>query len=179
MRIAVLTDDVYLRRLIEITLGRLGEVTDYSRTVAADVLIVDTDCSLSYDFGGRVIALSREEREGAYLLPLPRGRLAELVQQEEAYAPRLFLRERERSAVLNGKEIRLTAQEYSLLSFLLSKRGGYATRTEISREVWGGASDGLINIYIHYLREKLESEGEKIIISSRSHGYRISEKYVE
>ena len=177
MRIAVLTDDVYLKRLIEIRLRHIGEVIDYSRTAEADVLIADADCSLSHDFGGRVITLSREEREGAHTLPLPIGRLAQLVQEEGSSEPRLYLRER--SAVLDGKEIKLTAQEYSLLSFLLSKRGGYATREQISREVWGGASDGLINIYIHYLREKLENGGEKIIISSRSLGYRISEKYVE
>ena len=35
-----------------------------------------------------------------------------------------------------------------------------------------------MNVYIHYLREKLEADGEKIILSSRSHGYKIDEKYL-
>ena len=32
-------------------------------------------------------------------------------------------------------------------------------------------------MYVHYLREKLE-RGEKIIISSRNHGYKIDAKYL-
>ena len=176
MRIAVWTGDSYLKRLIELSLRDCHEVIEFG-SGAADVLVADADFSPHKPFGGRVIYLSREGKEGAYALPMPRGALAELI-SGNGEKGRLYLGEGAKYAVLDGKEIKLTAQEGALLAFLLSKRGGYATREEISKSVWGGASDGLINIYIHYLREKLEVEGEKIIISSRSCGYRISEKYV-
>ena len=176
MTIAVLTNDAYLHRYIELTLGTLGDVKDYVRGMSADVLIEDIDFATAEDFHGRRIRLCRDGAEGAHMLPLARGALAELISSTDAV--RLYVDESARSAVLDGREIRLTAQEYSLLSFLLSKCGDYASRAEISEAVWGGASDGLINIYIHYLREKLETQGERIILSSRSHGYRISEKYV-
>ena len=64
-----------------------------------------------------------------------------------------------------------------LLALLLAK-DGYTSREEIAKKVWGDASDGLINIYVHYLREKLEIGGEKIILSSRKGGYRIDKKYL-
>ena len=40
------------------------------------------------------------------------------------------------------------------------------------------ADEKTVNVYIHYLREKLESGGEKIIISSRNMGYKIDSKYL-
>ena len=36
----------------------------------------------------------------------------------------------------------------------------------------------MINVYIHYLREKLELCGEKIIIASREAGYRIDKRFL-
>ena len=42
-----------------------------------------------------------------------------------------------------------------------------------------GADEGVLNVYVHYLREKLERGGEKIIISSRGLGYKIDEKYLQ
>ena len=41
------------------------------------------------------------------------------------------------------------------------------------------ADGGILNVYVHYLREKLEKRGEKIIISSRKSGYKIDEKYLK
>ena len=176
MKIAVLTNDRYLKRLIELSLRGEAVVVDYAKGVSADALFVDADFGAVYDFVGKTIRFSRHGIEGTYPIPFPRGVLTELLEKGGDEA-RLFLRSDGRFAVKDGKEIKLTAQEFSLLEFLLSKNGDYATREEISASVWGNASDGLINIYIHYLREKLEGDGEKIIISSRSHGYRISDKY--
>ena len=34
-----------------------------------------------------------------------------------------------------------------------------------------------MNVYVHYLREKLEYNGEKVIISSRKNGYKIDERF--
>ena len=83
-----------------------------------------------------------------------------------------------RAVFLHGKEIKLTEVEFSLLSLLYSRRD-YVSREELIRSIWGeGADGGVLNVYVHYLREKLEFEGEKIILSSRKQGYRIDEKYL-
>ena len=90
-----------------------------------------------------------------------------------------LLRLGDRCAILRGREIRLTDVEYNTLSVLVSAGGDYVSRDEIVREVWGeGVDGGVLNVYVHYLREKLEREGEKIIISSRNLGYKIEEKYL-
>ena len=48
------------------------------------------------------------------------------------------------------------------------------SREELVTAVWGeGADDGVLNVYVHYLREKLEKENERVILYSRKSGYRI------
>lgn len=91
----------------------------------------------------------------------------------------LSLDKKERAAYLYGDKIRLTEVEFSLLNTLF-EAGDFVSREVLLRTVWGDeATDGIINVYIHYLREKLEVRGEKIIISSRKMGYRIDEKYLK
>lgn len=176
MKTAVLTNDKYLLRYIELELG--AEVIPYSNGIFADVLILDCDTAEAPLFDGRVIRLSREEKENTEKIPLELGRLSLLCSERQEAASRLTVASNEKCAVLDGKKVKLTSHEYSLLSLLISKAGDYARREEIAECVFGGASDGLINIYVHYLREKLESGSEKIIISSRSQGYRINKKYL-
>lgn len=176
MTIAVLTNDKYLFRRIQLEVG--ADTVPYSDGIFAHVLIVDCDFADAPDFSGRVILLSRSERAEAIKLPLPIGAFAELCSEENVSRQRLTVSEKEKCAHLDSKKIKLTAHELSLLSLLISRGGAYVGRKEISDTVFGGASDGLINIYIHYLREKLELDGEKIIISSRSNGYKINEKYI-
>ena len=93
-------------------------------------------------------------------------------------AARLTVSDDGKRAVLDGVEISLTEVEGRLLLAILSGRGEYVSREELSRRVWGGASAGLLNVYIHYLREKLEYRGEKIILASRKSGYKIDERFL-
>ena len=87
---------------------------------------------------------------------------------------RLTLDAAARVAVLDGRRIKLTELEAALLSELLSHEGEYVSRAELIRRVWGEVgNDGLINLYIHYLREKLEPESERFIFSSRKLGYKL------
>ena len=83
-----------------------------------------------------------------------------------------------RTCRIRGEKIKLTELEASLLSCLMSANGEFVSREEILSQVWNGDADcGIINVYIHYLREKIE-HGEKIILSSRKQGYCIDEKYL-
>ena len=45
-------------------------------------------------------------------------------------------------------------------------------------DVDDGVDGGVVNVYVHYLREKLEKNGERIIISTRNLGYKINERMV-
>ena len=72
----------------------------------------------------------------------------------------------------------MTELEAALLALLISADGDFVSREEILKRVWQNDADpGIINVYIHYLREKIE-RGEKIILSSRKRGYGIDEKYL-
>lgn len=80
-------------------------------------------------------------------------------------------------AHLGHKAIRLTDAEGRLLGALLDERG-YVSRGELMRRVWNNECDaGIVNVYIHYLREKLERDGRRIILSSRKEGYMIDERF--
>lgn len=83
-----------------------------------------------------------------------------------------------RTCYIRGEAVKLTELEAALLSLLMQKEGEFVSRDEILSEIWGDKAEaGIINVYIHYLREKLE-RGEKIILSSRKQGYKIDKKYL-
>ncbi len=82
-------------------------------------------------------------------------------------------------AVLDGEKIALTELELKLLEAIISGGKTYVSRERLLEVVWGNKKDvGIVNVYVHYLREKLEKNGEKIILSSRGEGYKISERYI-
>ena len=81
------------------------------------------------------------------------------------------------SAILSGERIKLTEVEMRLYERLFDS-SDYVSREELLEYVWHGQSEaGVLNVYIHYLREKLERRGEKIILSSRKLGYKLNEIY--
>ncbi len=86
----------------------------------------------------------------------------------------------ERCAYFKNEKISLTDVEFSLLALLLSRKGEFISRDELLLSVWHGErGESVLNVYIHYLREKLERSGEKIILSSRKNGYKIDKKYTK
>ena len=80
-------------------------------------------------------------------------------------------------AEFSGERIKLTDLEFRLLSVLI-ERDGFVSRDELMSSLWNNeCDDGALNVYIYYLRRKLEKNGSKVIISSRMGGYKIDEKY--
>jgi two-component system copper resistance phosphate regulon response regulator CusR len=80
--------------------------------------------------------------------------------------------------VKRGKrEISLTPKEFSLLEFLLRNKGKVCTRTRIIEHVWDihfDSDTSVIDVYINYLRKKLEDgSGTQLIETVRGVGYRI------
>ncbi|MFY8149346.1 MAG: winged helix-turn-helix domain-containing protein [Prochlorococcaceae cyanobacterium] len=78
-----------------------------------------------------------------------------------------------------GRSVSLTAREYQLLLHLLRHAGEVVSRESILREVWDdqqGAASNVIEVYVRYLRQKLEEGGERRLIHTvRGRGYCLSE----
>ena len=58
-----------------------------------------------------------------------------------------------------GKNIKLSVKEYNLLNFLMRGAGKVLERQEIMHGVWGEnfyGDDNLLDVYIRYLRQKIE-----------------------
>lgn len=73
------------------------------------------------------------------------------------------------------RSIALTERESSLLMLLFKERGKAVSRDQILREVWKdeqGVSSNVVEVYIRYLRQKLESGGDpRLIHTIRGRGY--------
>ena len=77
---------------------------------------------------------------------------------------------------LDENEISLTATEFRLLDFLMSRPGLVLTRGQLLDGVWGRAdalTERVIDVYVLRLRSKIEPEGatQKFIRSVRGYGY--------
>ena len=79
--------------------------------------------------------------------------------------------ESDRVILFGGRHVRLTEREYELYSILAKANGESVTRKEICKSVWGCDDTESLNIYIYYLRKKLEKNGVKAIKSHRGKGY--------
>ena len=78
--------------------------------------------------------------------------------------------------VLRGQRcIALTVREYQLLLLLLKHRGRVLGRDQILEAVWPdqqGRASNVIEVYVRYLRQKLEQAGERRLIHTvRGRGY--------
>jgi heavy metal response regulator len=75
----------------------------------------------------------------------------------------------------DNREIDLTVKEYALLEYLMRNAGNIVTRTMISEHVWDINFDtftNVIDVYINYLRNKIDSGFEtKMIQTVRGKGY--------
>ncbi len=76
-----------------------------------------------------------------------------------------------------GRTIELTAKEFALLEYLMRNPGHVLTRTQIIDHVWRydvDAVSNVVDIYIHYLRDKIDRGAPRPLIKTvRSVGYKI------
>ncbi len=87
----------------------------------------------------------------------------------------LVLNRKTREVKRGDRDIELTAKEFDLLDYLMTHPRQVLTRDRILEEVWGYdfmGDSNIIEVYIRYLRLKLEAEGEKRLIQTvRGVGY--------
>ena len=80
-----------------------------------------------------------------------------------------------RVARRGGRQITLTAREYSMLEFLMRNPGRVLDRAEISRHVWDDNYDpasNIIDVYVNRLRAKIDRDFDpKLIHTLRGQGY--------
>ena len=78
------------------------------------------------------------------------------------------------------REIQLTAKEYDLLEFFMRHPQQVLTRDQIYEHIWGydfGGESNIIEVYIRYLRAKLEANGERRLLQTiRGVGYSLREE---
>ena len=78
-----------------------------------------------------------------------------------------------------SRPVGLTAREYQLLMLLLERKGTVVGRDLILRQVWNddqGTTSNVIEVYVRYLRHKLEEGGEQRLIHTiRGQGYCLSQ----
>ncbi|MDA8274698.1 MAG: response regulator transcription factor [Actinomycetota bacterium] len=73
-----------------------------------------------------------------------------------------------------GQTIDLTPTEFRLLHFLLLNAGQVVSKAQIREAVWEYAFDGKLNmveVYVSYLRKKLDAHGPPLIRTVRGVGY--------
>ena len=77
----------------------------------------------------------------------------------------------------NGKPIELTQREFALFEFFIRNKGKVCRRTRIIEKVWDIHFDydnSIIDVYINFLRKKLDDPGMPSIIQTvRGIGYKI------
>lgn len=79
-----------------------------------------------------------------------------------------------------GRLLQLTTREYDLLLLLLERSGTVVSREAILAAIWPEerpAASNVIEVYIRYLRQKLEEQGERRLIHTvRGQGYCLAER---
>ena len=83
-----------------------------------------------------------------------------------------------RRVLVSGKEVKLTATEYEVLSRLVRDHGKVISQVQLLKQVWGSAAEDqghYLRIYINQLRKKIEANPSepKHILTDPGVGYRI------
>jgi DNA-binding response OmpR family regulator len=78
----------------------------------------------------------------------------------------------------NNEEISLTTTEYKLLFYFIQNKNRVLSRTDILEAVWGVDYDlgtNVVDVYVNYLRKKMDNSDEKIIHTVIGMGYVLKE----
>jgi two-component system KDP operon response regulator KdpE len=84
----------------------------------------------------------------------------------------------QRKVIVSGKEVKLTATEYEVLSRLVRDHGKVVSQIHLLKQIWGSTAEDqthYLRIYINQLRKKLEKNPSepKHILTEPGVGYRL------
>jgi len=81
-----------------------------------------------------------------------------------------------RRVILDGGDVKLTAREFDLISYLLAFPGRVHTRDSLLENVWGHEFNGdrkTVDVHVRWLREKFAGRAPFEIVTVRGIGYRL------
>ena len=82
----------------------------------------------------------------------------------------------------SGKQIELTAREYTFIEYFIRNRGKLISRQELAKEIWGYNFDpgtNVVDVYVNHLRNKIDTEfSVKLLQTERGKGYYLSDKKI-
>jgi DNA-binding response OmpR family regulator len=85
-----------------------------------------------------------------------------------------------RRVILDSDDVKLTAREFDLLSYLLAHPGRVHTRDVLLENVWGHEFSGdrkTVDVHVRWLREKFAGHAPFEIVTVRGIGYRLDRKH--
>lgn len=78
-----------------------------------------------------------------------------------------------------GREIKLSSKEFAILEYLVKNKGNVLSREKIEEHIWNFDYEGgsnVIDVYISYLRKKVDGDSDKKLIHTiRGIGYIIKD----
>lgn len=109
-----------------------------------------------------------------FLLSEYEAHVADLIGEGRHTAQRFVLAEGCRAVTVGGKTFHLSDKEARLLAVLARTPNSPVSRDALRREVFPDKTNSALNVYICYLRKKLESDGVRRLFSTRNGGYTLS-----
>lgn len=196
----ILSDDRIFARMLVLCLRKYceadffgyGDTEEFlSVCEKSDIIIIDTRNGYPSAIrtlipeNKRVITLSDSESDGDFNVPLDIEEFEEyfagLLSNVKPNIPEkqngMILLNEEKSVLYFGKKIQLTKKEFALLELLYENRGKIVPKQTVRDVVFNGKQTNNDNVYIKYLRTKLEEPfGRKLIYTFRNKGYMMQEK---
>lgn len=109
---------------------------------------------------------------------LKQNEIGQNSKQEEMIFKNIKLLPSSREVFIDGEDVYLTQKEYDLFYYLLSNKNQVLSREQIIESVWGYDYFGdtnTVDVYVRYLRKKIDQESPSIISSVRGIGYMIKD----
>ncbi len=173
MRFFVKSKNKYLKQKIILEGNALG--AKYSESEGCDIVFCDIDTALAKKGD---ITLSKS-KAADIALPFEIGALDGYFKKNDKEAPILYFDRENEKITFRGEAIHLTGFEKRLFLALYNAGGKFVSREELLKTVWENEADiGIVNVYVYYVRKKLEKSGERVIIAARKEGYKIDDKFL-
>jgi two-component system response regulator MprA len=106
------------------------------------------------------------------------ARIRALLRRRTADGPRtyqvadLVLDDRSHTVFRGDRQVDLTPREFELLRFLMRHPGEVIAHSRLLAAIWGYQDSRVLDVYVRYLRTKLESAGEpRLVHTVRGVGY--------
>ncbi|MBQ9760187.1 MAG: winged-helix domain-containing protein [Clostridia bacterium] len=191
-QVLIISADEVFARMIEIELGMrqisVGSIGEAASATDAEVILIDLDTAMPPDGVRyrRMIGFTRRsgaaEGEAGRLCSLVLRRPFEVGVLCREVGELLQGRSEEPTAALtltgctarmpDGRQIALSPREAAVLSLLIERGGAAVTRAEIAERI-GESSTNKADVYVCYLRRKLETPERRVIATVRGKGYQL------